>query len=69
MRNSKLKFTFLVAEATPLIQKLDLKIIPNIDWKAPCDVYSGHYGGCKVSIATNGKDKRFSVDNVSLVVT
>eukprot|EP00607_Mallomonas_marina_P010044 CAMPEP_0182419650 /NCGR_PEP_ID=MMETSP1167-20130531/4058_1 /TAXON_ID=2988 /ORGANISM="Mallomonas Sp, Strain CCMP3275" /LENGTH=231 /DNA_ID=CAMNT_0024594681 /DNA_START=197 /DNA_END=892 /DNA_ORIENTATION=- len=52
------------AEAKPLIDKLKLKNRSIVDTSAPCELYSGSYKGCAVTVVTNGKDKRFGVDNV-----
>eukprot|EP01041_Mallomonas_annulata_P000161 gene161-272_t len=52
------------AEALPLIERLNLKNLSSIDSTAPCELYSGEYKGCTINVVTNGKDRRFGVDNV-----
>jgi len=43
---------------------LGLQASTAVDWKAPCVLYTGEFGGSKVSVVINGKDKRYGVDNV-----
>ena len=57
------------AEAGPLISSLGYLTRVESDVRfAPFKIYSGqHESDCKVTVVTNGKDKRFGVDNVGTV--
>lgn len=55
------------AEAAPLLKKLDLTTVSPAQKNAPCQIHSGMYKGCKVSVVTNGKCGKFGVDNVGTV--
>ena len=51
-------------EATPLIEKLDLKPFQSAHPKCPMELFQGELGGMKITVATNGKCARFGVQNV-----
>jgi 5'-methylthioadenosine nucleosidase len=55
------------AEAKPLVDRLDLKQIPNLAAHSPAVLHAGEYKGIKVHVATNGKSNTFGVDNVGTV--
>ena len=55
------------AEARPLIDKLNLTKQLSLDSSSQTELYSGEYKGCVINVVTNGKDKRFGVDNVRIV--
>lgn len=52
------------AEGRPLIDALQLQLIPNKNTVAHCHVYQGNYHGGLVSVVLNGKDNRYEVDSV-----
>jgi 5'-methylthioadenosine nucleosidase len=52
------------AEAQPLLTALSLSTVAPAIPNAPFQIFQGAYKGTTVSVITNGKDKRFGVDNV-----
>ena len=57
----------MVAEAAPLLTKLNLSVLPSTFPNSPCVIYSGLYKECTVSIVTNGRCREHGVDNVGTV--
>jgi 5'-methylthioadenosine nucleosidase len=57
----------MVAEAEPFVTKMNLNPIAAEHPGAPCVIHTGTHNGYKVSVVTNGKDKKFGVDNVGTV--
>jgi 5'-methylthioadenosine nucleosidase len=52
------------AEAQPLLDKLKLAHVDTRPNFTECIPYEGVYNNCKITLITNGKSKRFGVDNV-----
>jgi 5'-methylthioadenosine nucleosidase len=57
----------MAAEAKPLLEELNLTLIPCNYPNAHCLIYSGAYKGCTVSVVTNGTSSKHGVDNVGTV--
>lgn len=52
------------AEAHPLIEHLQLKLVPNKFQFCPLKIFQGEFHGGLLSVILNGKDQTFGVDNV-----
>jgi 5'-methylthioadenosine nucleosidase len=57
----------MVAEAEPFVTKMKLNLVPSSFTGSPCLIHTGEHNGSKISVVTNGKDRKFGVDNVGTV--
>ena len=67
VENLRPYYTILTnTEAAPLIEKLQLVSIASPHPKAPMELFQGSVNGLKVTLAVNGKCKKFGVPNVGI---
>lgn len=61
---SVLVLVAMAAEAQPFLNKLELTPFELKTPHLPCLAYQGSHNGCLVTLVTNGKCQRYSVDNI-----